>query len=143
MVNSLRRKTQKQSPLKIAAILLILVAVIFLVGDPFHPSASYLRSEEEEEVDVIPEYSKKESIANEDLVQEGRVFTFELGNLKGATTGSFTIRTRPSWAPLGVIQFHELVDSGFFDGCRFFRVVPNFVVQFGINVCRNCLMLLL
>ena len=27
----------------------------------------------------------------------------------------------------------ELVDSGFYQNCRFFRVVPNFMVQFGIS----------
>lgn len=27
----------------------------------------------------------------------------------------------------------ELMDIGFWDNCRFFRVVPGFVVQFGIN----------
>lgn len=59
---------------------------------------------------------------------EGRLFAFEL------STGTIMIQTRPSWAPLGVAQFHELVDSGFFDGCRFFRVLPNFMVQFGISV---------
>mmetsp|Transcript_31801 Transcript_31801/g.46902 ORF Transcript_31801/g.46902 Transcript_31801/m.46902 type:complete len:246 (+) Transcript_31801:298-1035(+) len=130
MVHALRPKTRHQSPLKIAAIFLIVVAVICFVGDPLHPSASYLRSEEV--ADVVSEDSQQESV-KDDSVHEGRLFTFELGNLKGETTGSFMIRTRPSWAPLGVMQFHELVDSGFFDGCRFFRVLPNFVVQVGIN----------
>eukprot|EP00588_Corethron_pennatum_P026567 CAMPEP_0194309340 /NCGR_PEP_ID=MMETSP0171-20130528/6314_1 /TAXON_ID=218684 /ORGANISM="Corethron pennatum, Strain L29A3" /LENGTH=249 /DNA_ID=CAMNT_0039062467 /DNA_START=10 /DNA_END=759 /DNA_ORIENTATION=- len=64
---------------------------------------------------------------------EGRRITFELASLKGGGTGTLTIQTRPSWAPLGVAQFHALVDAGFFEGCRFFRVVPNFVVQFGIS----------
>lgn len=66
--------------------------------------------------------------------QEGRLISFQLGNLKKGGTGTVTIRTRPSWAPLGVSQFHTLVDAGFYDGCRFFRVVNNFMVQFGINV---------
>ena len=26
-----------------------------------------------------------------------------------------------------------MTDSGFWDGCRFFRVLPGFIVQFGIN----------
>jgi len=64
---------------------------------------------------------------------EGRTVTFELAALRGGGTGSVTIRTRPSWAPLGVARFHALVDAGFFGGCRFFRVVPNFMVQFGIS----------
>ena len=38
-----------------------------------------------------------------------------------------------SWAPIGTQHFYELVKSGFFDDCRFFRVVPGFVVQVGMN----------
>jgi peptidyl-prolyl cis-trans isomerase A (cyclophilin A) len=31
-----------------------------------------------------------------------------------------------------VQHFHDLVDAHFYDQCRFFRVVDNFVVQFGL-----------
>lgn len=46
--------------------------------------------------------------------------------------GDFTVRVVRGWAPLGADRFRELVASGFYDGARFFRVVPGFVVQFGI-----------
>jgi len=48
-------------------------------------------------------------------------------------TGSFTIRTKPSWAPKGVERFEELTTKKFFDECRIFRVIPGFIAQFGIN----------
>jgi peptidyl-prolyl cis-trans isomerase A (cyclophilin A) len=43
------------------------------------------------------------------------------------------IEVNREWAPVGADRFHELVSKGFFDECRFFRVVPDFMVQFGIN----------
>jgi len=49
------------------------------------------------------------------------------------TAGNFTIDVTRAWSPNGADRFAELVDSGFYDGCRFFRVVPGFMVQFGIN----------
>lgn len=48
------------------------------------------------------------------------------------TRGDFTVLARRHWAPLGVDRFHYLVRNGFYDEARFFRVLPNFVAQFGI-----------
>jgi cyclophilin family peptidyl-prolyl cis-trans isomerase len=47
--------------------------------------------------------------------------------------GNFTVEVHRDWAPLGADRFYNLVNAGFFDGCRFYRVVKNFMVQFGIN----------
>ena len=47
--------------------------------------------------------------------------------------GDFVVEVTRKWAPRGADRFHEAVTGGFYDECRFFRVVPNFVVQFGIN----------
>jgi len=47
--------------------------------------------------------------------------------------GDFTVEVQREWAPLGADRFHELVQAGFYDECRFFRVVPGFVVQWGMN----------
>lgn len=47
--------------------------------------------------------------------------------------GDFTVEVQRKWASLGADRFHELVKAGFYDECRFFRVVPGFVVQWGIN----------
>jgi peptidyl-prolyl cis-trans isomerase A (cyclophilin A) len=49
------------------------------------------------------------------------------------TKGDFTIEVHRSWARNGADRFYNLVKSGFYDGDTFFRVVPNFVVQFGIS----------
>lgn len=49
------------------------------------------------------------------------------------TRGTFVIAVTRAWAPLGADRFYNLVQAGFFDGARFFRVVPRFVVQFGLS----------
>ena len=49
------------------------------------------------------------------------------------SAGKFVITVHRAWAPLGADRFYNLVKNGFFDEARFFRVVPNFMVQFGIN----------
>jgi peptidyl-prolyl cis-trans isomerase A (cyclophilin A) len=49
------------------------------------------------------------------------------------TKGDFVIQVTREWAPRGSDQFFELVRNRFYDGARFFRVVRNFVVQFGIS----------
>eukprot|EP00965_Chrysotila_dentata_P236465 6201328-Pleurochrysis_carterae.AAC.1 len=72
---------------------------------------------------------------------------------------SFTVRVHPDWAPLGVDRFKELVEvcdaecvmlarhaefwsclpacrcspAKFYDDTRFYRVLPKFVVQFGLS----------
>ena len=47
--------------------------------------------------------------------------------------GSFVVEVNRDWAPNGADRFYNLVESGFFDKTRFFRVIPGFMVQFGIN----------
>ena len=49
------------------------------------------------------------------------------------SAGVFVVEVTRAWAPKGADRFYNLVKYGYFDGNRFFRVVPNFMVQFGIN----------
>ncbi len=49
------------------------------------------------------------------------------------TAGDFVVEVHRDWAPLGADRFYNLVRHGFFTNASFFRVVPNFVVQFGLN----------
>ena len=49
------------------------------------------------------------------------------------TKGNFTVEVTRSLAPNGADRFYNLVRSGFFSDIAFFRVVPGFMVQFGIH----------
>ena len=49
------------------------------------------------------------------------------------SAGTFVVEVHRAWAPFGADRFYNIVKNGFFDDTRFFRVVPNFMVQFGLN----------
>jgi peptidyl-prolyl cis-trans isomerase A (cyclophilin A) len=49
------------------------------------------------------------------------------------TRGEFTLAVTRAWAPLGADRFFTLVKHHFYDNASIFRVVPNFVAQFGIS----------
>ena len=47
--------------------------------------------------------------------------------------GDFVIEVTRAWAPNGADRFYNLVKNGYYNDCRFFRVISDFMVQFGIN----------
>jgi peptidyl-prolyl cis-trans isomerase A (cyclophilin A) len=47
--------------------------------------------------------------------------------------GDVTIEVTKAWAPEAADRFYRLVERRFYDDARFFRVVRDFIVQFGIN----------
>jgi peptidyl-prolyl cis-trans isomerase A (cyclophilin A) len=49
------------------------------------------------------------------------------------SAGVFVVEVTRDLAPLGADRFYNLVKNGFYDGTRFFRVIPGFMVQFGIH----------
>ena len=49
------------------------------------------------------------------------------------SAGPFVVEVTRAWAPHGADRLYDLVRQGFYDGGRFFRVVPGFVVQFGLS----------
>jgi cyclophilin family peptidyl-prolyl cis-trans isomerase len=47
------------------------------------------------------------------------------------TRGDVVVRLYPEWAPSTVANFVDLARIGYFDGNRWFRIVPDFVTQTG------------
>jgi peptidyl-prolyl cis-trans isomerase A (cyclophilin A) len=49
------------------------------------------------------------------------------------TAGDFVVEVHRDWAPLGADRFYNLVRNSYFTNASFFRVMPGFVVQFGLS----------
>ena len=47
--------------------------------------------------------------------------------------GAFVIAVERKLSPHGADRFYNLVRNGYFDGNKFFRVLPGFIVQWGMN----------
>ncbi len=47
--------------------------------------------------------------------------------------GDVVIQVTREWAPQGADRFYNLVRAGFYSDAAFFRVLPGFMAQFGIN----------
>ncbi len=61
--------------------------------------------------------------------------------------GEIIVEVMPEWAPLAAERFRELVETGYYDNCRFHRVLPGYIAQWGIAsdpkvamtwLCRTC-----
>ena len=49
------------------------------------------------------------------------------------SAGDVDIVVHRAWSPRGADRFYWLTSHGFFNGARFFRVLPGFVAQFGLS----------
>lgn len=49
------------------------------------------------------------------------------------TKGDIVILVHRNWSPIGADHFYELVQKGFYNNSAFFRNVPGFIVQWGLN----------
>src|ERR1700690_2138560 len=74
--------------------------------------------------------------ANEGLQQPGNLkeqAPAEYDVKMSTTKGDIVIHVTRAWAPLGADRFYNLVKNGFYTDASFFRVLPGFVVQFGLS----------
>ena len=80
---------------------------------------------------VTPEQAAKARLMNPAQLNEKAPETFRA---KFTTSkGDFVIEVTRAWSPNGADRFYNLVKNGYYNDCRFFRVISDFMVQFGIN----------
>ena len=83
--------------------------------------------------DVAPVMVDKEVLMNPASPEMKQQAPDEFRAKFETTAGDFVIDVQRELSPNGADRFYNLVRSGFYDDQRFFRVVPGFVVQWGMN----------
>ena len=105
--------------------LFVLMLSVFVVAGCIRKK----QSEPEASSPTAPGVSDLSGSAGDSEPEPGETFQVKFETSKG----DFIVEAYSGWAPVGTARFKELVTSGFYDGCRFFRVIPGFMVQWGIN----------
>jgi peptidyl-prolyl cis-trans isomerase A (cyclophilin A) len=80
---------------------------------------------------VTPTHASKEKLMNPQALTETAPDSYRVR--VETSKGDFVIAVTREWAPKGADRFYNLVKHGYYDEHRFFRVLPGFVVQWGIS----------
>lgn len=82
---------------------------------------------------VLPLIAPTTVAANSETVTPLKSFQVEMEvALDEVQTGKIIIEVKPEWAPLAAERFEQLLGDDYFTNAKFFRVLPNYVAQFGI-----------
>lgn len=66
-----------------------------------------------------------------DVFRVSFITTFDDSDQQAYYTGQFIMEVHTAWAPLGAQRFYELISAEYYEDTIFYRVVPDFVVQWG------------
>jgi len=102
-------KSKKQSNMNFAFLIISLVLISGFVGSVF---AQQMTVEKEYSLEEIAEMKSKAVLIT-------------------TNAGTFMIQLFPEDAPNTVNNFLELIESGYYDGIVFHRIIPNFMIQAG------------
>src|SRR5712692_4626708 len=126
MPNSECLNLLKEMTMTCRSLLTMSVAVVAIAAMPAVAAA-----QEAGQAAAKPDLNKAAQLRNPAALNEKAPPTFKAKF--DTSAGVFVIEVHREWAPIGADRFYNLVKNGFYDDCRFFRVVPNFMVQFGMN----------
>jgi peptidyl-prolyl cis-trans isomerase A (cyclophilin A) len=113
-----RRQNSKENVMKVSTIVTVAAGVLII--------AAAVAAQETGKVDF-----SKAKLKTPAQLTETAPATYKAAF--DTSAGAFVVEVHRDWAPKGADRFYNLVKNGFFDDTRFFRVVPNFMVQFGLN----------
>ncbi len=109
---------------------IVTIAVIFL-KDPLSAQSKPDSGPDSQPTSKPKEKEPHPGLLDPKKAQEKAPATFKA---KFETTkGDFVIEVHRDWAPLGADRFYNLVKIGYFENIAVFRVIPNFMAQFGIH----------
>ncbi len=122
--------TKRTLTLIVLAILVVVIGIIL-----------YRHSKEKNKPVTAPQEAAKSQPAGSPSLLQPATLTAQAPDVYWAkfdtTKGAFVIKVTRAWAPVGADRFYNLVKNGFFNGASFFRVIPGFIVQFGISADPN------
>jgi peptidyl-prolyl cis-trans isomerase B (cyclophilin B) len=78
-----------------------------------------------DEFEFIIEKPKKEEVEGIEPMTSNQFATLQTNH------GDITIQLFPDIAPKTVESFQKLIESGFYDGIKFHRIIPGFMIQVG------------
>jgi peptidyl-prolyl cis-trans isomerase A (cyclophilin A) len=108
---------KRRIPMRFTAITLTLAALLFMIA----PGTASAQSDA----------ANRAKLLNPALLNETAPEKFQAKF--DTSQGEFVIEVTKAWSPIGADRFYNLVKNGYFDNCRFFRVISGFMAQVGMN----------